>query len=305
MIVRSNFTNTVLEDALPAIDAVLHETQGRYPEVRPLVFDVRKSNRSIEQVAEITGLGPFVESGEGEDLITDSPEQAFTKTYTHAKYRLGFQYSTEALEDLKFREIKQQSKNLMRSAQDTRETLAAAVINGGHSDTGPDGEALFSASHPLVKAGGVQSNLIASADLDVPSLMDMLTLFRNWKTHSGIPAKLVPVTLLIPTALEFVAAEILRGDMRSDTPNHTINALKQRVGLPAFQNILIWTYLTDTDQWQVLASPEDTGLAWYDRKKLEVKAWQENRSDSAVVAGRMRFAVGYDNWMGIASSPGQ
>ncbi len=305
MITRSLFTDTMLESALPAIDAVMHQTSRKYPEVRPLIFEQRKSTRGIEQVTEITGLGPFVASDEGEDLVLDSPEQAFDKTYLHTKYRLGFQYSTESLEDGKFREIKQQSKNLIRSAQDTRETLAAAVINGGYSDTGPDGVSLFSASHPKVKAGGVQSNLIAAADLDVPSLMDMLTIFRTWEHHSGIPAAIIPKTLLIPPALEFVAAEILRGDMRSDTANNTINALKHRVGLPSFQQILLWVYLTDVDSWQVLAAPDDTGLAWYERKKLKVKAWQENKSDSAIVAGRMRFSVGYDHYLGVAGSPGQ
>lgn len=305
MITRSLFTDTMLESALPAIDAVMHQTAKKHPEVRPLVFDIRKSTRGIEQVTEVTGLGPFVVSDEGADLELDSPEQAFDKTYLHLKYRLGFQYSTESLEDGKFREIKAQSKNLIRSAQDTRETLAAAVFNDGHGDTGPDGVSLFSASHPLAKIGGVQSNLIAAADLDVPSLMDMLTIFRTWDHHSGIPAAITPKTLLIPPALEFVAAEILRGDMRSDTANHTINALKARVGLPSFSQILLWVYLSDPDAWQVLASPDETGLAWYDRKKLKVKAWQENKSDSAIVAGRMRFSVGYDTYLGVAGSPGQ
>jgi phage major head subunit gpT-like protein len=305
MIVRSQFSDTMLAEALPFIDRTLQETQDQYPEVRPLVFDTRTSSRSLEQVTEYTGLGQFVFSGEGEDLVTDAPAKAFSKTYTMVKYRLGFQYSRESLEDAKHREISQQSRNLMRSAIDTKETLAFNIFNNGFSDTGPDGVSLFDASHPKVKAGGVQTNIITAADLDVASLMDLLTVFRQWETHSGIPARIVPRSLLIPSDLEFVAAEILRGDMRSDTPNHTINALTQRVGLPAFERILISEYLTDNDAWFVLANPKDTGLAWYDRKPLAVTSWEEERSDSAVVAGRMRFDVGYERYLGVAGSAGQ
>jgi len=295
----------MLADALPFIDKVMDDVEDQYPEGRPRVFQIRTSDRSLEQVTEYTGLGQFVLSDEGEDLITDNPEQAFDKTFTHVKYRLGFQYSREALEDQKHREITMQATHLKRSAIDTRETLAFNVFNDGFADTGPDGVSLFSASHPKVKAGGVQSNLVATADLDVSSLMDMLTLFRQWETHAGIPARIIPRTLLIPSDLEFVAAEILRGDMRSDTPNHTINALMKRVGLPSFDQILISEYLTDTDAWFVTAAPNDTGLVWYDRKKLEMKSWEEEKSDSAVVAGRMRFSVGYERYLGVAGSPGQ
>lgn len=304
MIIRARFSDTMLADALPMIDMVLHETQDQYPEIGPLIFDRRSSDRSLEQITEYTGLGQFVESDEVEDLVTDAPEQAFDKTYTHLKYRLGFQYSREALEDGKHREIQQQSRNLMRSAIDTKETLAANVINDGFSDSGPDGVSLFNASHPKVKAGGVQTNTATAADLDVSSLMSLLTVFRQWETHAGIPARIVPKTLLIPSDLEFTAAEILRGDMRSDTANHTVNAFLNRVGLPSFEKIMIWEYLTDPDQWTIVAAPHDTGLAWYDRKKLQVKSWEEHRSDSAVVAGRMRFSVGYERYLGTASNPG-
>jgi len=57
---------------------------------------------------------------------------------------------------------------------------------GGQLDALTDGKVLFASDHPLVKAGGTQSNILATAaDLDVASLELALTDWELIVSHEG------------------------------------------------------------------------------------------------------------------------
>ena len=307
MIVRGQFTDQYLETALLAIDDVIFESQKEWPEMAPRVFNVKTSKRSIEQTSEVTGLGQMIVTPEGGDVRFDDPLQGFDKTYLHVKYGLGFKYSRESLEDGKFGTIREMSRELAKSGTDTRESVGADIFNQGFNSAfpGPDGQPLFSTAHPLVKAGGTEQNTLSvPADIEVPALELALTDFRNFVSHSGKPKLIEPRRLLIPTDLEFASIEILRSPMRSDTANNATNAFLHRVGLPAFEEIVIWWFLTDPDAWFILANPADTGLRWYNRRRFYVKAAEDYESESAKVAARMRFSVGFSHFWGVYGSPG-
>jgi phage major head subunit gpT-like protein len=306
MLVRQNFGDLYLTSMLPAVDDLIFQRYDRYPDNYSKVFRVMDSTRSIEQTTEVTGLGTFSQVGEGSKVSYDDPRQGFDKTYTHAQYALGFRITKVAVDDDKFGFIQKLGSELGKSAKETIEIIAAGVFNNGFDAAyaGPDGKALFATDHPLV-GGGSQSNTLAvAADLDQPILELMLTDFRKLVDHRGKKMRIVPRRLIIPADLEWVASEILGGSQRSDTSNHTINALRNRVGMASFEQIFVWEYLTDPDAFFIAGDKEDTELRYYWRERPNTIHDLDFDTRSVKTAMWFRMSVGWSGYLGVSGSPG-
>jgi phage major head subunit gpT-like protein len=304
MIIRTQFPDLFLADALPALDELIFTRFNRHPPQYSRIFSVKGSTRSIEQTSELSGLSTFVTIPEGGNMKYDFAVPGFDKTYTHAQYGLGFAISRIMVDDDRWAIIRKLSSELGRSARETVELHAATVFNNGFSDTGPDGVSLFNASHPLVKSGGTQDNTGTAADLDIASLELALTGFRTMTDPAGKKIRLQPRRLVIPPQLEFTASEMLKGTMRSDTANHTINAFKNRVGMGTFDDIFVWEYLTDPDSWYVLADKEDCELRYYWRERPSTVHDVHFDSRTIKTAMWMRYSYGYSNFYGAWGNPG-
>jgi phage major head subunit gpT-like protein len=290
---------------LPAIDEVVMSKYQQFPPQFTRVFRMKKSTRGIEQTTEVTGFGQFGVVPEARAVSYDDPLPAFNKTYLHLQYGLGFKVSKIAMDDDQFGTIRKLSAELGRSANETREVVAANVFNQGFSSTalGPDGVSLFSTAHPLV-GGGTQTNRLSYAsDPDVISLQLALTDFRQTVNHRGLKQRIAPKTLIVPPALQFLAAEILGGTMRSDTANNTINAFRKQDGMPSFSEFMVWDYLTDPHAWFIEAAPEETELRFYDREPFNTVHGIDFESRSLKTAGWMRFSVGWNGFYGVYGVP--
>jgi phage major head subunit gpT-like protein len=290
---------------LPALDEVIFHRFTQHPPQYTKIFRVLDSNRSIEQTSDMADLGTFVEIPEGGDMRYDFAKQGFDKTYTHAQFGLGYKVSRIMVDDDRFGVIKKLAGSLGRSARETIELHAAADLNNGFSTNGLDGVPLFSSSHPLIKSGGTENNTLAvAADLDIPSLELALTDFRTLVDPTGKKIRLIPELLVIPPQLEFVAAEMLKGSMRSDTANNTVNAFKNRVGISAFDNVMVYEYLTDPDAWFIRGPKEDTELRFYWRERPGTVHDIHFDSRTIKTAMWMRFSHGHSGWYGWYGVPG-
>lgn len=288
---------------LPAIDEVVMNRHKQFPAVHPMLFKVKGSNRSFEQITEMSGLGQVVSVPEGNNTRYDQSIPAFNKTYKHAQYSLGFMVSHVAKQYDKYGVVGKMSAALGKSHAEAPELLAANVFNTSFTAIGPDGQPLFSASHPLV-GGGVQSNMLAYAtDPDVTSLQLALAAMRKMKDHRGQLLNISPKRLIVPAELEFVATEILGGTMRADTANHTINAFKKRVGQPSFEELVVWSYLSDPHAWYIQADVAECELRMYVAEKFNVVHETHFDSRSIKTAGWQQFSVGYSNPDGMFGVP--
>jgi len=289
---------------LPAIKTVLHQTQKVKPQVAPRIFQVDTTQRSIEQYSGQSGLGLFSGINEGGAINIDSSMQLYDKTFTPAKYGLGIGVSHVMVINDKFQLVRNMTRSLAESEIETREIQAAAVINGGFADTGPDGVALFSASHPLPKAGGTQSNLLTvAADLDVTSLELALTQWETQKKANGIMMSLPTPRLLVAPANRWNAYQIARAGQRSETANNTVNAF-QNAENGAFGDVIVWSQLTDPDAWFLVANPDDTGLLWLWRLKPYTRPDYDEKTETAYTYRRYMATVGYYDWTGVFGTPG-
>jgi len=307
MIVRTQFPDLFLTDALPALDEIIFQEFDPFPPQFSRIFRVLNSKRSIEQTTQLSGIGLFGQIPEGGDVIYDQPVQGFDKTYVHQQFGLGFKISRVMADDDRWGIIKKMASELGRSARETIEIAVAAHFNNGFDAgyPGPDGKALFATDHPLVKSGGTQKNRpTVAADLDIASLQIALTDFRQMKDSSGKKIRVPAKTLVVPPDLEFTAAEILEGKMRADTANNTVNAFRHRDTFGSFTDWMVWDYLTDPDAWFITAPRERTELRFYWRERPATMHDVDFDSRTIKTAMWMRYSHGWSDFNGVYGSPG-
>lgn len=302
---RTQFTDLFGSTMLPAIDAVIFGRFNKRPDQYPLYFNVLSTDRSIEQTTQVSGLGTFVNVGEGQNTRYDSAIQGFDKSYIPTDWTLGFKTTHRIMADDKFSIVSKLAKELGKSARETVEIEAANVYNRAFNSSflGPDGKVLCATDHPLLGGGTQRNRPTTAVDLDIPALEAALTDFRNQVDSRGKKVRLTPTRLVVPSALEFAASEILMGTMRSDTADHTINAFKNRDGEPSLTRS-VYDYLTDTDAWFVLAAPDDLEVRFYWREKFETIHDMDFDSRSLKTAGWMCFICGFSQYDGVWGSPG-
>jgi phage major head subunit gpT-like protein len=306
MQIRTQFPDLFLTTMLPALDEVIFDKFDQYPPQYSQFFRVMSSTRSIEQTSEIAGLGTFGQVSEGGSVRYDEAVPGFSKTYTHTQYGLGFKMTRVMVDDDRWGIIHKLASELGRSANETIELDAVGDFVNGFDTAfaGPDGKPLFSATHPLVKNGGVQSNLVPAADLDIPSIETALTLFRRMKDPTGKKIRVRPTKLIIPPELEFQASEIMSSKMRSDTANNTPNAFQARIGLSSFSNACIWEYLVDPDSWFISADQAETELRYYWREKPSTVHDVDFDSRSIKTAMWFRMSHGWSSFYGLVGCAG-
>lgn len=308
MLIRTQFPDLHLVDMLPALDELIFQKFDRFPAQWEKVFQVLSSTRDIEQTTQLSGLGLPAAVAEGAPVGYDQPNQGFDKTYVHSQFGLGFKISKPMAMNDKHGIIAKMAGELGRSFKEFLEIEVANHFNRGFSASYPglDGVPLFSASHPLIKAGGVQSNTLSTpVDLDHSSLQLALTQFRKMVDTAGKKHRVKPSKLIVAPEGEFNAAETLgKAEWRPDTANNTPNALQRRSGFGPFNEFVVWDYLTDPDAWFITADKEDTELRFYWRERLN--SVHEIDFDTRTIKTAMwgQWSHGWSDYQGVFGSPG-
>lgn len=307
MMFRGQFSDFFNETMLPALNAKIWQTFKATPQLAKQILASETTSRSIEQYSQMVGVGLPSQIDEGGDIAVDAMVQGFNKTFKPVKYGLGIAATQELVEDDKVGIVSKRSVLLAESVAQDREIRAASVFNNAFDGTnyaGPDAKALCASDHPLVKAGGTQSNILsAAADLDVTSLELALTDWELLKDHRGFLQTLSTPKVLVASQNRWNVAEILKSQMRSDTANNTANAFKYgETG--AVVDYLVWKYLTDPDAWFLVAPPSETETLWLDRKAPYTKSDYIEKNETGFVYMRYRATYGFYGWKGVYGTPG-
>lgn len=299
MLVRANFSDLSLLDALPAIDEVIHNKyKQRAPQWKEF-FRALQSTREMEQTTGFSGVGNLVKVAEGKPTQYDDPVQGFRKTFIHDQWTLGIRMSRVMMDDDRFGLMKSMAASLGRSARETQEIVHANYVN--LNPVGPDGVPLFATNHPIYKKGGVQSNRIGvTSDVDVVSLELALTGMRKWRSPEGHRVRLSPAKVVVHPDQEWRAIELLSGTMRSDTADHVVNAFRNRSdGEGRFTKYKVWDYLEDPLKWYIWADLEDTEMRSYAREAPNTIHDVDFDSRSIKTAIWMRFSYGHSDAAGV------
>ena len=274
-----------------------------HPMVYDQIFNVKDSKRATEYISAVSGLGLPTTKAEGADMDYDTPIQLYDGSVSHTTYAQGVRLTRESMEDDEYNILGERLfSSLGRGFNQRVETQAAAFFNNGFSSqTGPDGVAVFSASHPKNpdEATTYISNIITAADLSTTSLKAALTAFENQTDERGLKFNQKAKYLLVAPDNKWTAQEILSSALEPYVAENTKNVLNNSLQL------VVWPFLTDADSWFLLSEKSQHTLNFFWRRKFNVKRDNDFDSDDAKYGASMRFSVYCEKaWLGTLGVAG-
>jgi len=293
----------LLKELLPGLNALFGLEYARYGEEHKEIYETETSERSFEEETKLSGFSAAPVKNEGSAISYDNAQEAFTARYNHETIALGFSITEEAVEDNLYDSLSARyTKGLARAMAYTKQVKGASVLNNAFAGgpVGGDGVVLCSASHPLVN-GGVNSNILAAADLNETSLEAAVIQIAGWTDERGLLIAAKPKKLIIPPSLMFVATRLLETELRVSTNNNDINALKNNGSIPG--GYTVNHFLTDTNGW-FLTTDVPNGLKHFVRTPLANSMDGDFDTGNVRYKSRERYSFGWSDPLGIFGSAG-
>lgn len=280
--------------ALKAGLAAMTGGYARYPSQYTQVFDIYTSDKASEVEVEMKFTGLAQVKPEGAPIAVDSMGQRILTTYVHRTIGISFQITKEALADNLYKtRFPMQSKSLLDSMQQAKETLAMSVLNNGFNGNYPlgDGQPLFSRFHPI--DGGFLANTFAvQTDLNEASLESATIQIQQFRNQAGLIVMTKPKKLIVAPQNQYVAQRILGSAFRTGTANNDENALYNMGMIPegAFAN----QFITIPGFWMVLTDAID-GFKMYQRQPLETDVYADFTTKTLMASADERYSFGATN----------
>jgi hypothetical protein len=287
--IRSNFSHLYGSSMLPVLEEIFYSELAMHPSRREALFRVLSTDRDIWQATEIHDLDLYRAMSEGEEYTYKRPLQGSSKTLTVVKYGLGFSISEEMIDDGKFNLVADMTRKLAKSARESQEIQAMALLNNGFStETTADGASIFNATHSL-PSGLSYSNVLATpADLSPTALDTAMTAFETqFIGDSGIIYAPQAKYLVVPSGLKRYAKEIVMSSGKADTADNNRNPFSDD-GLQVISS----PHLTDSDAWFLLSDPSEHGLRIVQRQALATKSQDNFDTDSIKYKAKYREIIG-------------
>jgi hypothetical protein len=288
----------------PGIRAFWGRTYDEHEEEYSKIFDMESSDKNYEEDVLVTGFGLAPAKSEGTSTSYDSETQGFTKRYTHVAYSLGYIVTREELDDNLYETVsKRRAQALAYSMRQTKENVAANVINRGFTSTyaGGDGKELFATDHPT-KSGNQSNELTVAADISAAAIEDLLIQIAGSTNYRGLKISQNAKCLVVPRQLWFDANRIITSTLQSGTANNDSNILNATSAFP--DGIVMNHYLTDSDAWFIKASIPGAGMTGFDRVAVDFTQDSDFDTDNAKAKCYERYSFGWTDWRAMYGSPG-
>ncbi|MFA6067533.1 MAG: hypothetical protein WC810_03030 [Janthinobacterium sp.] len=261
----------------------------------------------------ISGTGEWeaaneLAGGGYEDLVL-----AYVNTITPLKYWKKIKVSFEATDQDEYAMLKKKCVDAQQIGKGGRvkvEKLRAAVLINGLTTAGPDGQILFSNSHPKnrIETGVTYDNLLAG-----PLSHDNLELAEQQMAANYFDMKGLPIEvsenpqIVYPPALKGVANRLLsdRADYRpGPTTGHSEMEINRFAGR---YNPLCWRYLSaalggsDTAWYILFKEVGFLEMVWSARPSFD--SWIDKDIEAYIFKGRLMAAASANDWRcGFAST---
>ena len=275
----------------------------RYSEVAMMLeklFNVTTSDKADEKDSSVSGFGLAPETGEGQPIQYEDPEQGYDTTYSHRKYAKGFKITQEMFDDDLYNIMNKRPAALGRAMRRTSEDQASLIFRNGFSTSylGADGKPLFSTSHSRADGGTAQSNASSTGiALTEGNLETSIIAMRQQLDDKGMKIDVYPKILLVPIELRKTAHLIIDSAARQGTADNDVNIYKNEF------TIVDWLYLTSTTAWFMIDTEVDQ-LNWFWRKKAAFQQDELFDTEVAVYKSSMRLSRGWSDWRGTWGSQG-
>ena len=294
-------TGNFAELLWPGIKEIFGHTYKDYPRLYTKIFEEKKSTMRFEKVQSVTGLPLAAVKEEGNAVTFVDPSQGYQKEFVNVTYALGATVTREMFEDDQYDYINRLPKMLARSMVQTEETLHFNVLNNGFSGGGEltaDGVSVFNTSHPLVAGGNFRNQLNTNSDLSETSLEQACIDIMDWVDDQSLKIRVMPKTLVVPTALNFIAKKILNTGTTPFSADLTTNEVSGMI-----KDLVVSPWLTDSDAW-FLTTDQDNGLISFLRRKESVDRDNEFATQNLQFLVTKRWSQGAADPRGVFGTPG-
>ncbi len=259
--------------------------------------------RTYHEEPVMYGFGAAPELPDGMAVTYQSGGVLFQQRYVYKVYGLAFALTKVLVEDGDHIRIGQTyAKHLAQSLIETKETLAANIINRSTnaSYVGGDGVSLLNSAHPIVN--GTFSNVLSTAAaLSQTSLEQLLIQIRNAVDNNGKRIRLTPKKIVTGPSNVFQAEVLLKSVLRTGSADNDINPVKSMGLLDGGQANM--SRITSTTFWGIQTDAPE-GLKLMMRRGLEKSMEGDFDSDSMRYKATERYAMGWTDPRGLYGTPG-
>jgi len=295
-----------LKQLLPGLNALFGLEYKRYAEQHKEIYAIESSDRSFEEEVKLSGFGAADVKPEGSSIKYDDAQEAWTARWNHETIALGFAITEEAMEDNLYANLgARYTKALARSMAHTKQVKAASLLNraftGSGNPTYGDGQVLCSTAHPLVSGGTNSNRLAAGADLNETSLEASLIQISQWTDERGLLIATRGMKLIVPPQLQFVAERLMKSELRTETSDNDINAIRSMGMLP--QGYSVNDYLTDPNAFFIMTDISN-GMKMFNRVALNTKMDGDFDTGNVKYRARERYSFGVGDPLHVFGSPG-
>jgi hypothetical protein len=296
----------LVKELEPGLNALFGLEYNRYDNEHAEIFTTETSDRAFEEEVMLTGFAGAAIKQEGAGVQFDQASEAYTSRYTHQTIALAFAITEEAIEDnLYDRLASRYTRALARSMSQTKQTIAANVLNNGFNTSGSfnggDGVSLLNASHPLANGGTFSNILATAADLNETSLEQSLIDIAGFVDERGLKIALQGRKLIIPKELQFTAERVLKSPLRTATADNDINAMMNMGMIP--EGYRVNHFLTDTDAFFIITDAPN-GLKEFVRSPIKTAIEGDFDTGNVRFKARERYSFGFSDPRGIFGTPG-
>jgi hypothetical protein len=259
--------------------------------------------RNYHEEPVLYGFGAAPELPDGTPVTYQQGGVLFLQRYVYKVYGLAFALTKVLVEDGDHIRIGQvYAKHLAQSLVETKETLAANILNRAFNSSyaGGDGVSLTSASHPIVN-GTFSNQLNTAANLSQTSLEQMLIQLRQAVDNNGKKIRLQPLKLVVAPGNVFQAEVLLKSVLRTGTANNDINPVKS-IGLMP-EGAAVLSRLTSATAWWVQTDAPE-GLKLMMRRGLEKTMEGDFETDSMRYKATERYILGWTDPRAVWGTPG-
>ena len=279
----------LLKELLPGLNALFGMEYARYDDEHSALYETESSDRSFEEEVKLSGF--------------DAAQESFTARYNHETIAMGFAITEEAMEDNLYDSLSARyTKALARAMAHTKQVKSVVPLNTGFDAyQSGDGVSLFSTAHPLVSGGTNSNRPSTDADLNETSIEAAVIQIGKWTDERGLMIAARPQTLVIPPDLQFVAARVMKSDLRPGTADNDINAVRSMGVVPG--GTVVNHYLTDADAW-FLMTDVPNGMKHFNRVALETSMDGDFDTGNVRYKARERYSFGVSDPLGIWGTSG-
>ena len=290
------------------VEPILNESfdgiyEQRKDEWKGVFAEVQGIKRNYHEEPVLYGMGAAPELPDGMAVTYQSGGVLFAQRYWYKVYGLAFALTKVLVEDGDHIRIGQTyARHLAQSLVETKETLAANILNNSFngSFTGGDGVALVSNAHPIVN-GTFSNQLSTAAALSQTSLEQALIQIRNAVDNNGKRIRLNPEKLVVSPSNVFQAEVLLNSVLRAGTANNDLNPVKS-MGLLSGGQANMSRLTSNTAWWIKTDAPE--GLKIVMRRALDKSMDGDFETDSMRYKATERYDLGWTDPRAIYGTAG-